>query len=190
MKQVILASKSPRRKELLARLGFPFTCVEANTEEKIDSSLPLGQAIELVAKEKAQVISRQYPDHIVIGADTIVALDGVVYGKPKDEADAMRMLEELSGIEHDVITGVCLACGEQTMTFHSHERVKFYPLTKEEIEEYVASQEPLDKAGAYGIQGRGAMLVEWIHGDFFSIMGLPVALLARKFKEFTGNDEF
>lgn len=188
--KILLASKSPRRKELLSRLGVEFDCVEANTEEKIDSSLPLASAIELVAEEKAAVVSKQYPDQIVIGADTIVALNGVIYGKPKDEADAIRMLQELSGIEHDVITGVCIMNQHQCMTFHSHEKVKFYPLTKSEIEFYVATKEPLDKAGAYGIQGQGAMFVEWIHGDFFSIMGLPVALLARKFKGFRENEEF
>lgn len=183
MKKVILASKSPRRKELLERFGFPFTCVDANTEEVLDASLPIPQAIEQIAWHKAQSVSKMHPDAIVIAADTVVELDGVIYGKPSSTEDARAMLQGLSGNIHRVITAVCIYEGERSETFHSIANVEFYSLSVDEINSYVETKEPMDKAGAYGIQGYGSFLVKRIDGDFFSIMGLPVALLSRKLRK-------
>ena len=184
MNHFILASKSPRRKELMERFQIPFDCVDTNTKEVIDLSLPLPLAIEQVAREKANVVSILYPDEVVISADTIVVLNNVVYGKPVNDEDAKSMLKALSNHTHQVITGVCIKQGDRVMTFHQISLVTFYELSDEEIEEYIETGEPLDKAGAYGIQGSGSFLIEKIEGDFFSIMGLPISLLKRKLHEF------
>lgn len=184
MIRLILASNSPRRKELLEKLQYPFECVKVEMVELIDLSLSLPLAIEKVAKEKATLISASYPEDVVIAADTIVVLNNVVYGKPVSIEDARSMLGALSGNTHQVITGVCIKRGEVEMTFHQESNVTFFSLSPQEIEDYLATKEPFDKAGAYGIQGYGALLVERIEGDFYSIMGLPIALLKRKLIEF------
>lgn len=180
----ILASKSPRRQELLGRIVPNFEVDVVETEELIDSTLPLDKAIEEVALQKGKAVFAKHPNDIVISADTIVALNGKIYGKPKNEADAKVMLNELSGKTHEVITGVCLMKAGKTETFSSVSNVKFLSLTNEEIDAYVATGEPLDKAGAYGIQGYGALLIDKIDGDYYTIMGLPIAKLNRKIKRF------
>lgn len=180
----ILASKSPRRQELLGRIVPNFEVDVVETEELIDSTLPLDKAIEEVALQKGKAVFAKHPNDIVISADTIVALNGKIYGKPKNEADAKVMLNELSGKTHEVITGVCLMKAGKTETFSSVSDVKFLNLTEEEIDAYVATGEPLDKAGAYGIQGYGALLIDKIDGDYYTIMGLPIAKLNRKLKRF------
>lgn len=185
MKEIILASQSPRRKELLEEVGLRFRVEPAQIEEHLDESLPITQAIEQLAKEKAMPIARRHPQCIVIGADTLVAVDGRVLGKPADEADAARMLRMLSGRRHQVIGGVALLCGNEEVLFHCVSEVRFFPLREEEIAAYIRSGEPMDKAGAYGIQGLGRLFVESICGDYFNIVGLPVSRLMRALDQFS-----
>ena len=180
---LVLASASPRRREILQTTGFDFTVRVSDTDETIASGTPPQEAVQLLAKQKAAAVAADCPDDIVIGADTVVTLDGEILGKPHDTADAARMLRQLSGRTHDVYTGVCIAQAGGTETFYACTRVTFYPLTEKEIADYIATGEPMDKAGAYGIQGRGCTLVEKIDGDYFNVVGLPVAGLCRKFKE-------
>ncbi len=187
--KIILASASPRRKELLARADIKFDICLKSVDETVPAGMNPAEGAEHTAAVKAMAVSFINTDAIVIGADTVVVLDGEVLGKPKDKEDAVNMLKKLSGREHTVITGVCLACGEKYETFHCESKVRFYPLTDEEIKHYVASGEPLDKAGAYGIQGKGMMLVESIEGDFYNIVGLPVALVVRRIKEIEKRHE-
>ncbi len=184
-KKIILASGSPRRRVLMAREGFEFTVITSKAEENYDSSLPPQEIAQSLAKLKAQAVASTLPaqdleDLIVIGADTIVTFDGIIYGKPADASDACRMLRELSGNTHQVITGVCIICNKDAQTFAQSTNVKFKELSDSEIQEYVASGEPLDKAGAYGIQGLGGKLVDSIDGDFDNVVGLPIKTLAPK----------
>ena len=187
--KIILASASPRRKELLSRAEVKFDICLKSVDETVPAGMDPAQGAEHTAAVKAMAVSFINNDAIVIGADTVVVLDDEVLGKPKDKDDAVEMLKKLSGREHKVITGVCLACNGKYETFHCVSKVRFYPLTDEEIRHYVASGEPLDKAGAYGIQGKGMMLVESIEGDFYNIVGLPVALVVRKIKELENRHE-
>lgn len=184
MKKIILASASPRRKELLATAGVEFEVLVSDADETIpEGTLPVDAAM-LTAEKKALAVAGKCTGAVVIGADTIVVLDGRILGKPKDEADAKAMLRFLSGREHEVITGVCLTDGAKTKKFAKVSKVRFYELTDEEIAAYVATNEPMDKAGAYGIQGRGCVLVESIEGDYFNIVGLPVAATVRALADF------
>jgi septum formation protein len=177
----ILASASPRRKELLTLAGLSFCVCSPKTEEEILPDEPPADAAMRLATLKAAAVAEQNPEAYVIAADTIVAApDGELLGKPQDAADAARMLRLLSGREHRVITGVCLRRGEKTRTFAQETLVRFYALTEQEIESYIHSGEPMDKAGAYGIQGRGGLLVERICGDYFNVVGLPVGRLVRE----------
>lgn len=184
MKKVILASSSPRRKELLQTAGVEFEIHVKDVDESVPEGTPPADAAKMTAAKKAAAIAEEYKKDIVIGADTIVVADGRILGKPKDKADAVNMLKMLSGIEHEVITGVCILCGDEKDCFAQISRVKFYDLTDEEIETYVSSGEPMDKAGSYGIQGLGCTLVERIEGDYFNIVGLPVAEVCRRIKKF------
>ncbi len=180
-KQVILASGSPRRRELLGLICQDFTVLPSGADETLRAGAPLGAEIVRLAADKARdVLGKTGGARAVIGADTMVVLDGVPMGKPRDEADARRMLRALSGRTHEVLTGVAVATDDGAVDARlSATSVTFYELTDEEIARYAATGEPLDKAGAYGIQGRGALLVRGIEGDYYSVMGLPVALLAR-----------
>ena len=170
---IILASQSPRRRELLERMGLPFRIITPDIDERMERALPPG---ELVAAQAG-------PDAVVIAADTVVALDGAVLGKPADESDAARMLSALSGRTHQVFTGLTVACGADVRTVSEETAVTFRPLTAEEIAAYVRTGEPMDKAGAYGIQGYGALLVEGIRGDYYNVMGLPVCRLGGLLRE-------
>lgn len=186
-KKIILASGSPRRRELMDREGFEFTVITSKAEENYDPSLPPQEIAQSLAKLKAQAVASALPaqdleDSIVIGADTIVALDGIIYGKPADASDACRMLRELSGKTHQVITGVCIICNKDAQAFAQSTNVNFKELSDSEIQEYAASGEPLDKAGAYGIQGLGGKLVDSIDGDFDNVVGLPIKTLAPKLR--------
>ncbi len=180
MKKIILASASPRRKELLETAGVEFEICVSDADESIPEGTPPVDAAKMTATKKALAVAESHKNDIVIGADTIVVADGKILGKPKDKADAEAMLTMLSGIEHEVVTGVCLVCGGETNAFAQISKVKFYDLTAEEIKAYVDTNEPMDKAGAYGIQGRGCALVEKIDGDYFNIVGLPVAKVIRE----------
>lgn len=184
MRKLILASQSPRRRELLAEMGLSFAVESAAIEEHLELTLPLSQAVERLALQKAKPIWERHPQQVVIGADTVVAVDGRVLGKPRDEAQACEMLELLSGRTHQVIGGVAVLAKERQMTFHCITTVHFYPLTKAEIRTYVRTPEPFDKAGAYGIQGLGKRFVRGIEGDYFNVVGLPVSRLLRVLEGF------
>lgn len=184
MNKIILASASPRRKELLETAGAEFEIIVADVDETVPEGTKPEDAAVMTAEKKALAVAENHKDSIVIGADTIVVADGRILGKPADKADACRMLSVLSGVEHKVITGVCLACEDKKITFAQVSKVKFYDLTDEEINAYVETGEPMDKAGAYGIQGKGCVLVEKIEGDYFNIVGLPVARVMKELRGF------
>lgn len=182
---MILASKSPRRIELMALAGFDFKSVPATGEENIPDGILPCDAVLMLSRQKAQEIAEKYPDETVIGADTVVALDNEIMGKPKNEQDAFDMLKKLSGKTHSVLTGVCVISPDKHIHFYEKTEVEFYPLGDDEIWQYIASGEPMDKAGAYGIQEKGAMFVKRINGDFYNVVGLPVARLARELNALT-----
>lgn len=186
---LILASGSPRRKELLARTGRTFRVVVSDADEIAPKDMaPIDVAMHNARAKALAVASGQPACATVIGADTIVVLDGRIFGKPLDERDAHRMLRELSGKTHQVITGVALARAGQCETFAEITDVCFRELSDEEIAAYVASGEPLDKAGAYGIQGAAGTFVDHIEGDYDNVVGLPVARLERTL-DLKGGDE-
>ena len=186
---LVLASASPRRRQLLERILPSFLCHPADIEESYPADMPVDQVPEFLSCQKAQAVAELYPDAILLGSDTGVFLDNSMLGKPKNQEDAVHMLERLSGRTHRVITGCCLIWGTKYRSFSQTTQVTFYPLSQEEIRQYVATGEPLDKAGGYGIQGKGALLVKEIRGDYFKVVGLPVALLARELQAFTRDTE-
>ena len=177
---LILASKSPRRRELLTMAGLAYECIPSQVEEHVPAGTPAGQIPVILSAQKAEDVFASHPDALVIGADTVVAVDDLVLGKPKDAAEAAAMLRTLSGKTHTVYTGVTLRDKNGTESFCSGSKVTFYELTEQEIAWYVETGEPMDKAGAYGIQGHGCILVKHIEGDFFTIVGLPVAETVRR----------
>lgn len=179
---IILASKSPRRKELLSFITTDFTVKSADVDETLPQGISPDKAVEYLSKIKAEPFKNE--NDIVIGADTVVALDGKILGKPRDDADAFATLKMLSGREHSVFTGVSVIKGEKIETFSVQTKVKMFEFTDEEIEEYIATDEPFDKAGSYGIQGKGSLLVEKIDGDYFNVVGLPISRLNRVLKLF------
>lgn len=171
---LILASRSPRRAELLSRLGLEFEIIPAEIDEQyVDNEMPAAHA-ERLAREKAVTVGRDHPDALVIGSDTIVIIGDDLLGKPRDGAEAVRMLRRLSGREHQVYTAVAVVHGGVVHSAVEQVKVHFRSLSDVECEEYVATGEPMDKAGAYGIQGYGSALVRAIEGDYFAVMGLPV----------------
>ncbi len=186
--QVVLASQSPRRQELLHRLFDRFTVCPAEIDETMNPNLMPQEAVAELSARKARAVAQTYPDALVIAADTIVVCD-TIFGKPKDEADAVRMLRELSGRAHQVMTAVTVRRGDDVRTEASVTQVYFRPLREEEIAAYIRSGEPMDKAGAYGIQGRGALFVERIEGDYYGVMGLPVCLLYEMLEALSGKEE-
>lgn len=181
--KLILASGSPRRKELLGKLHVPFEVIVSDCDETLPEGIPADSAAEMLAVRKASAVAKLHPDAVVIGADTTVILDDEILGKPADADDCKRMLHLLSGRMHKVITGVGIFWAGHSLSFSDETSVQFYPLREDEIDEYAASGEPYDKAGAYGIQGQGALLVAGIHGDYYNVMGLPVARLARQLRD-------
>ncbi len=180
---LVLASKSPRRAEILRAAGLPFVVRPADIEEqRRDAESPTDYARRL-AIDKATAVHVE-PGEIVLGADTIVVVDDVVLEKPADDADARRMLQLLSGRTHEVITGICLRSRFRSIPDTAVTRVTFSPLTPGEIDAYVASGEPMDKAGAYGIQGLASKFIERIDGDYFNVVGLPVSRVFRHLNRF------
>ena len=181
MAKIVLASGSPRRRELLTRMGIAdFDVRVPETEETYPPNLSPRETVEYISREKARAAAALCrPDEIVITADTMVFLDGARLGKPRDEAHALEMLTALQGRRHTVCTGVTVRRGDYRDTQSEETEVFFRPATEQELRAYIRTGEPMDKAGAYGIQGRGALLVEKIHGDFFNVMGLPVLRLSR-----------
>ena len=180
--QLILASASPRRKELLQKFGIPFVIRVADIDETMDPGKPAFDEVGRVSRQKAMAIPRE-KDDIVIAADTIVVCQGKVLGKPRDEAGAKAMLSLLSGRDHQVMTGCTVLRGERRETFTEVTDLHFRELTEKEISRYVASGEPMDKAGSYGIQGGGALFCQRMVGDYYNVMGLPVCRLGQVLKD-------
>ena len=179
MKSFIVASASPRRRELMEKAGYKFEIIPSDAPEDIPGGLTVEQAVCLLAEGKALSVLKENPDAVVLGCDTVVALDGRILGKPESRDEAKEMLRFLSGREHTVVTAVCIADKDRKETFANVTAVEFYELSEATVESYAASGESDDKAGAYGIQGLGAALVKGIRGDYFSVMGLPVAQCVR-----------
>ncbi len=188
--RVILASGSPRRHELLGMIGISHEVIPADIDEtQFDGELPRAH-VERLAREKGATIAARAPDSLVISADTIVVENGEVLGKPRDAAEACSMLRRLSGRTHLVFTAVATTLGGRTISAVEEVSVTFLPLGDRTIASYVATGEPMDKAGSYGIQGYGATLVERIDGDFFAVMGLPISRLVRLLGEMGVEYEF
>ena len=175
---LILASASPRRRELLSLFGVPFTIRVADIDETMDPGLTAEEAVAQVSRRKALAIPRE-TDDIIIAADTIVVCAGQILGKPRDEAQAEAMLSMLSGRDHQVMTGCTVLRGDRCETFTEVTDLHFRPLSPGEIRRYVASGEPMDKAGAYGIQGGAALFCQRLSGDYYNVMGLPVCRLGE-----------
>lgn len=183
MKKLILASNSPRRKELLQQIGLEFQVRVSDAQEVITKTDP-GEVVEELAKIKAKTVADQLSgDELVIGADTVVVLEGEILGKPRDRQDAFAMLSRLQGNTHQVYTGVALISKEETQVFYEMTEVTMYEMNQEEIRSYIETGEPMDKAGAYGIQGKAAAYVKGILGDYNNVVGLPLAQVYQKIKK-------
>ena len=179
---IILASQSPRRRELLTQMGLKgFQIISPDVDESVEENLSPAQLVEELSLRKARAVAEYADDGdaLIIAADTVVSLDGGILGKPSDEREAFAMLSALSGNRHRVYTGVTVLRGSRAVTGHEETIVTFRELEPEEIMDYIETGEPMDKAGAYGIQGLGALLVSGIEGDYFNVMGLPVYRLGR-----------
>lgn len=191
--RIILASASPRRKELLGQIGFNFEVVTSRVEEKATSPEP-DRVVEELSRQKAEAVrdllSTCPEEMLIIGADTVVSLDDCILGKPADSEEAMEMLERLQGRQHEVYTGVTVlyhraeAADWTVKCFHERTAVQFYPMTEQEILEYVQTGDPLDKAGAYGIQGFCARYIRAVEGNYDNVVGLPLGVLYQEIKEF------
>ena len=181
---IILASKSPRRQELLRLLGVDFTIETADLDEHMDPARPAKQEVMRVSALKAAKIADRHPADLVIASDTIVVVDGRILGKPRNEADAFSMLRLLSGRSHEVMTGLCVRQGSRETRDAVITKVSFRDLSDTEIRAYIATGEPMDKAGAYGIQGKAGVFVTGIEGDYFAVMGLPVCTLCQSLRSF------
>ena len=175
---IILASQSPRRKELMGLYHIPFLIRVADIDETMDPGKPADEADARVSRLKAQAVPRP-ADDLVIAADTIVVCDGQVLGKPRDEADAFRMLSLLSGRDHQVMTGLTVLQGDTCISHTEITHIHFLPLTDSQIHAYIRTGEPMDKAGAYGIQGGAALFAQRLEGDYYNVMGLPVCRLGQ-----------
>lgn len=177
--KLVLASKSPRRSEILKNAGIDFTVRVADADEAIPTGTSPEDAVVFLAARKALAVERT-EDETVLGADTVVVLDGEILGKPKGRGDAFNMLKSLSGRVHSVFTGVCAIGNGLSMTFAEETKVEFYKLTDEEIYTYIDTGEPYDKAGAYGIQGLASKFIRSIEGDYFNVVGLPISAIYQK----------
>lgn len=180
--EVILASQSPRRKELLGLFHIPFSIRVSDADETMNPDAPAAEQVALVSQRKAEAISRN-PEDVVIAADTIVVCDGQILGKPKDTADASRMLHLLSGRDHQVMTGMTVLRGNQRISCTEITDIHFRQLSDREIDAYIRSGEPMDKAGSYGIQGGAALFADRMVGDYYNVMGLPVCRLGQLLRE-------
>lgn len=187
--QIILASSSPRRQEMLRNLGLDFLIHPSGADESVDDGLKPSEVVELLAVRKASDVASKYSEGLVIGSDTIVVLEGEVLGKPVDDEDAFRMLSALQGKKHSVYSGLAvmdIASGKRQVG-HVETKVSMRPLSEHEIRAYIATKEPMDKAGAYAIQGIGSLFITGIEGDYFSVVGLPIRLLAEYLDGFGRN---
>jgi septum formation protein len=186
MKTIILASASPRRKELLRRIGLRFKVDPSNYEENISSELEPHELAKSLSLEKAKLVAEKHMNALVIAADTFIVFEGKILGKPRTGTEAKEMLETISGRQHLVITGFTIIDTENNKALSKAVETKVYirKLSSNEIDAYVESKEPLDKAGAYAIQGLGSVIVEKIEGDYFNVIGLPLSALAESLKNF------
>ena len=186
--KIILASASPRRKELIANICSNVVIRPSDCDETLPAGLSARQAVEYLSKIKNEAaVSNLSENEIIISADTVVAIGNEILGKPADKDDARRMIRLLSGKTHQVYTGVTISSGGKSVTFSEKTDVFFYSLTEVEIEEYISTDEPYDKAGGYAIQGRAGLLIEKIDGDYFNVVGLPVSRLNRELKAFLNS---
>lgn len=181
--KLILASASPRRRELLQQAGLAFEVIPSTVEENVPEDISQEERVKALARLKAEDVFAAHPDATVIGSDTLVFFNGKALGKPGSEEEAKAMLRMLSGRVHTVSTGVCICSAERTICFAETTEVEFFELSEEEIAAYVASFEPMDKAGSYGIQGLGAVLVRRIVGDYNNVVGLPLARTVRALRD-------
>ncbi len=182
---IILASASPRRRELLKLICEDFKSVSPDVDETVPAQLEILERPQFLAvKKDMHVWGCLSEKAVVIGCDTGVFIDDEMLGKPKDEEEAFSMLKRLQGKDHFVVTGCCITDGTHKREFSVTSRVFFYPLSDEDIKDYIATGEPMDKAGAYGIQGKGSLLIEKIQGDYFNIVGLPLSAITRELKAF------
>ena len=181
---VILASQSARRKELLKYLFDDFEIIPSGADETPPEGLEPESIPEVLSIRKALDVAKERHDSLVIGCDTVVILDGKIFGKPKDLADAADMLRTLSGRTHKVVSGVCLCCRGRTLSFSQRTEVTFYPLSEEDILGYITESSPLDKAGSYGIQDKGGLFVKAINGDHYNVIGFPIARLKIELERF------
>ncbi len=179
---LVLASASPRRQELIKLIDNEIIICPSDADESYSDDTPAESVPETLAVRKAAEVAKKYPNDTVIGCDTSVIIGSEILGKPKDKEDAARMLKLLAGETHKVITGCAIFKGGKSISFSETTEVTFYPLSDKDIEDYIATNEPNDKAGAYGIQGKGALLVKGINGDYFNVVGLPVAKLNKVLK--------
>lgn len=178
----ILASQSPRRKELLSMLGLKFEIITADIDETMDESLSVEDAVAEISRKKAEAVGKNNPGRLIVSADTIVTVEGKVLGKPHTAAEAGEMLQSLSGRSHTVMTAVCLYRDGRAETHVEKTDVVFKPLSREEIDAYIATGSPMDKAGAYGIQDGAAVFVEALRGDYYNVMGLPLCALVKRLR--------
>lgn len=183
MKKLILASASPRRKELLSMLNIPFVIETSEVEEIMEQNLHSSDLVMKLAEEKAFDVYKKFPNAIVIGADTIVTYNDIKLGKPSSKEEAFKMLKMLSGNTHEVYTGVSIISESKSSNFYQCTKITFSNLSDQEINEYIETNEPMDKAGSYGIQGFGGTFVEKIDGDYFSVVGLPINKVKKKLNE-------
>lgn len=184
---IILASASPSRKMLLTQAGVSFEVVVSGVDETVPETYTPAQTVECLAQRKAQAVGKLRPGRVILAADSIVSIDGLILGKPENDEAAVKMLHRLSGRTHEIFTGVCLLIpdgleGLKTQVFHDVTQVTFFPLTDEEIREYVAKGESRGRAGSYGIEGKGVILISGIKGDYSNIVGLPVAQTLRRLR--------
>lgn len=182
--RIILASASPRRRELMKLITEDFTAVSTNCDETLPCGILPLEASEYLAELKARSVSEQYQDSVIIGCDTTVICNGMLLGKPQDNKQCREFLDMLSGRIHQVATGCCIICGDTVRSFTVVTDVTFRKLSDEDVRWYISTDEPYDKAGGYGIQGRGALLIEKINGDYFNVVGLPVSRLNQELKLF------
>lgn len=175
MKHIILASASPRRKEILELADLEFDVMPSDAQEITTKTAPNEVVMELASLKAKDIYKKSEKQSMIVGADTVVAYQGQILGKPTDEADAKRMLTMLSGQTHEVYTGVCVIEDGKTKTFYEETKVTFYEISDEQIDYYIKTGEPMDKAGSYGIQGKAAVFIKGIEGDYYNVVGFPIA---------------
>lgn len=183
MKHIILASASPRRKEILELADLKFDVMPSDAQEITTKTAPNEVVMELASIKAKDIYKKSEKQSMIVGADTVVAYQGQILGKPTDKADAKRMLTMLSGQTHEVYTGVCVIEDGKTKTFYEETKVTFYEISDEQINHYIKTGEPMDKAGSYGIQGKAAVFIKGIEGDYYNVVGFPIARFLQEIRK-------